>query len=56
MVKGFSADRIQETRQGYLKPENGKKLEGLSYGCTTKGKKERSINSDLIVGMLFSKG
>ena len=32
------------------------KSEGLSYGCTTKGKKEGSINSNFIVGIWFSKG
>ena len=33
-----------------------KKSEGLSYGCTAKGKKEGSINSNFIVGISFSKG
>ena len=33
-----------------------KKREGLSYGCTAKGKKEGSINSNFIVGISFSKG
>ena len=33
-----------------------KKSEGLSYGCTARGQKERCINSNVIVGISFSKG
>ena len=33
-----------------------KTSEGLSYGCTAKGKKEGSINSNFIVVISFSKG
>ena len=36
--------------------EYRKKSEGLSYGCTAKGKKEGSIDSNFIVGISFSKG
>ena len=32
------------------------KSEGVSYGCTAKGKKKRSINSNFIAGISFSKG
>ena len=33
-----------------------KKSKGLSYGCTAKGKKEGSINSNFIVGISFREG
>ena len=33
-----------------------KKSEGLSNGCTAKGKKEGSVNSNFIVSISFSKG
>ena len=33
-----------------------KKSERLSYDCTAKGKKEGSINSNVLVGISFGKG
>ena len=55
--KGFQHKQNPRDQARAPKVREWRKIsEGLSYGCTAKGKKEGSINSNFIVGISFSIG